>query len=687
MLSSALHYLTLSKFKSLFQTVYSPLHSVFNATKSVSDRIYGAFTTFDSDAATVVTDNSANIHVWNTKKDFDFLRPLKAADHGVTTIGSSKDHPEGIGNVTIRITDDNGLKHKVVMKDTLYFPNSSVKILSCTKLAECFPNKDGTPDTEGTFITTKYNYSILTWGHGKYTKTFTHPSHNIPEIVVNEGNKGYTDYARDLDNLQTPTLDIKNSAAFWANNRMAPIVDKKFKKGERLILQENQVRIPVTFEGCSVEGNKLWFEANKKDGSTVKTFKQHLSRPEDPNIGSIPITPANYKKALENLPPERLQEIANPPPLDPLAQLWLSYHSGILKHSPKGLMIKLAKMGVIPKELLYYEHRKAPVCVSCQFGMGHKSSSKVKGSGYKPIRKPDHDKPGKCVSTDQLISAQPGLVPQAGGSLTRDRIWAANIAVDHYSNVHKAVLMRSPSTDETLAAKLATEKFFRQHGVKISQWHADNGRYADEEFIKEVDNLEQKITFCGVGAHNQNGIAEAGVKKHTLKTRTLLLHAKRYWPAAITTMLWPFALLASVEFHNLWEIGENGQTPMMKLLNLWEFPDMKMEHTFGCPVYILDSKLQSSSIGPPKWDPRTRLGIYVGRSPYHAGSVALVLNPRTGHVSPQYHLVFDDDFSTVPFMHSNDVPDHWEALVKSSTELATDEDFSLVETWYEQSMN
>ena len=138
--------------------------------------------------------------------------------------------------------------------------------------------------------------------------------------------------------------------------------------------------------------------------------------------------------------------------MDPLAQLWLSYHSGILKHSPKGLMIKLAKMGVIPKELLYYENRKAPICVSCQFGMGHKSSCKVKGSTYKPIKKEEHDAPGKCVSTDQLISAQPGLVPQTGGSLTRDRIWAANLAVDHYTDVHKAVLMRSPSTEETLAA-------------------------------------------------------------------------------------------------------------------------------------------------------------------------------------------------------------------------------------------
>ena len=97
--------------------------------------------------------------------------------------------------------------------------------------------------------------------------------------------------------------------------------------------------------------------------------------------------------------------------------------------------------------------------------------------------------------------------------------------------------MRSPSTEETLAAKLAIEKFCRQHGVKISQWHADNGRYTDKEFIEQVDKHEQKITFCGVGAHHQNGVAEASVKKHTLKARTLLLHAKRYWPAAISIML------------------------------------------------------------------------------------------------------------------------------------------------------
>ena len=148
-------------------------------------------------------------------------------------------------------------------------------------------------------------------------------------------------------------------------------------------------------------------------------------------------------------------------------------------------------------------NNKAPPCVSCLLDQVHKTPwgfTKTKNGSAASLNPYMISKPADTIRVEQLISAQPGLVPQTGGSLTRDRIWAANLVVDHYTDVHKAVLMRSPSTEETLAAKLATEKFFRQHGVKISQWHADNGRYADKEFIEQVDKHEQKITFCGVGA-------------------------------------------------------------------------------------------------------------------------------------------------------------------------------------------
>ena len=67
--------------------------------------------------------------------------------------------------------------------------------------------------------------------------------------------------------------------------------------------------------------------------------------------------------------------------------------------------------------------------------------------------------------------------------------------------------------------------------------------------------------------------------------------------------------------------------------------------------------------------------------PFHAGSVALVLNPTTGHVSPQYHLIFDNDFTTVPFLRAGTEPSNWQELAKNCTERVTDESYELAKTW------
>jgi hypothetical protein len=58
-----------------------------------------------------------------------------------------------------------------------------------------------------------------------------------------------------------------------------------------------------------------------------------------------------------------------------------------------------------------------------------------------------------------------------------------------------------------------------------------------------VNQKDQEITFCAVGAHHQNGIIENKNKMLTLAARTLLLHGIRMWPQMIDTMFWPFALL------------------------------------------------------------------------------------------------------------------------------------------------
>jgi hypothetical protein len=172
-----------------------------------------------------------------------------------------------------------------------------------------------------------------------------------------------------------------------------------------------------------------------------------------------------------------------------------------------------------------------------------------------------------------------------------------------------------------------------------------------------------------MGAHHQNGIVERRIKELTRILRTLLLHAKRHWPDYITTMMWPFALKEAAYCLNRLSIRPDGRSCEATFLNVdTNLFDPTTFHVFGSPCFVLDSRLQFGTAGPPKWEPQSCLGIYVGHSPSHAGSVALVLNPRTGHVSPQFHVVFDDFFSTVPYMAKGEVPPHWASLVETSRE-------------------
>jgi hypothetical protein len=48
--------------------------------------------------------------------------------------------------------------------------------------------------------------------------------------------------------------------------------------------------------------------------------------------------------------------------------------------------------------------------------------------------------------------------------------------------------------------------------------------------------------------------------------------------------------------------------------------------------------------------------MYLGTSPRHSRRVALVLNLQTGHVSPQFHVKFDDLFETLRPSAGNAVP-------------------------------
>jgi hypothetical protein len=63
-------------------------------------------------------------------------------------------------------------------------------------------------------------------------------------------------------------------------------------------------------------------------------------------------------------------------------------------------------------------------------------------------------------------------------------------------------------------------------------------------------------------------------------------------------------------------------------------------------VYVLDALLQDGK-KIPKWNPQAPLGLLLGFTDLRSFLVPLVLKVDTGHISPQFHVIFDNEFETV----------------------------------------
>ena len=182
------------------------------------------------------------------------------------------------------------------------------------------------------------------------------------------------------------------------------------------------------------------------------------------------------------------------------------------------------------------------------------------------------------------------------------RIWGATIFVDHVSVYTHVALMHDLTLDKTILAKTYFERLAHDGGTSIKAYRSNNGRFADKGFHDSVQDCYQTITFCAVGGHHQNDIDEIKIKELTLIDRTLLLHAIRHWPDYTTTMMWPFALKESAFRLNKLSIRIYGRINEATLFGIdGNIIEPEMFHTFGCPGFVLDARLQSGLSTCPKW--------------------------------------------------------------------------------------
>ena len=117
-------------------------------------------------------------------------------------------------------------------------------------------------------------------------------------------------------------------------------------------------------------------------------------------------------------------------------------------------------------------------------------------------------KPGDVISVDQMVSPVPGLIAQMVGFLTKQHYKYATVFVDQANQIGFVYLQKTCFEEETIKAKRAFEKYAANRGVTIQAYHADNRIFKAKKWMEECLQQKQNLTFAGINAHHQNGIAE-----------------------------------------------------------------------------------------------------------------------------------------------------------------------------------
>ena len=182
----------------------------------------------------------------------------------------------------------------------------------------------------------------------------------------------------------------------------------------------------------------------------------------------------------------------------------------------------------------------------------------------------------------------------------------------------------------------------------MTAYHADNGIFRANKWVDECRRHQQTLTFAGVNAHHSNGLAERRIRSLQDLTRAMLIHQHRRWNMGGTIYLWPYALrMANDAINEAPNLKDKmGRSPLQIFSNTEVETNQKHWIPFGCPAYVLNSALQTGRGIHHKWEYRSKVGIYLGRSPNHGQNAALIMDRTTGLVSPQFHVKFDPGFST-----------------------------------------
>ena len=596
---------------------------------------------FDSDSFLIGIDNHASRSISNNIRHFvtPLSKPPKTRQR-IRGIGNQMLSVTGEGTVLWKWEDDDGDVHQHYIDGVLYVPEASFCILSPQHWSQ--QANDNNPNPNGTWCATYADKCVLHWKQQKFKRTvYLDQATNTARFHSAAGAVKYRVFAAAQDAFNN--IEVNEHVVYQA-------------------LHDDGVPHVIPDE---VDDHQDVDRSSPNEAQSPRARSVDEVREENlSDFFDVSDIPAIVPNVITDEEEDNLSAIS------PQADL-LRWHYR-LGHASFRRIKLLALLGILPRRLAFVQQ---PKCAGCIFGALTKRPWRTKATPNQRNKIFQANAPGDCVSVDQLESSLLGFIAIFKGQPTKRRYRAATVFVDHKSRLSYVHLQQQLTSSETLQAKHAFEAFARNNGVTIKHYHADNGRFADLQFMQDVAKQGQEISFCGVNAHFQNGIAEKRIRDLQESARKQLLHAKARWPSAVELSLWPYALRSANHLRNTLPDDEDGSSPLERFARSEVAPKLKENHTFGCPVYALQNRLQAGN-RIPKWNPRARIGLNLGPSPRHASSVSLVLNLQTGLVSPQYHVTYDDFFETVrPSARNEPTISSWQSLAgfRHSRDIPTSE--------------
>ena len=412
----------------------------------------------------------------------DFIGPLEDTNKTIKGFAGTRTNNPKIGTLCWQWSDDSGKIHTFESPNSYYVPSCKLRLLSPQHWAQT----RNPVDRETTRCITSSVNIYLRWTDGDENYELTLPLNkrgsNVGTLYSHPGYNKYDLFCQAAD----ITITEDNDPIALLANLISDDEDNEERNTEPQI-GPPPITIPKT---------RHWNQGISSEQTPEDNPRElHLS-PEQKGI-----TTADLPAVIEDDDTSIIIDEEDQQKSTLEVELLMAHHR--FQHISFSKLQEMARQGILPRRLA---HCKIPSCSACLYGKATKRAWRSKQGKQRQEKKAL--KPGEVISVDQMVSPVPGLIAQMVGFLTRQRYKYATVFIDQASCMGFVYLQKTCSAEETIEAKRAFEQYAENRGVRVQAYHADNGIFKANKWVEECRERKQDLTFAGVNAHHQNGVAE-----------------------------------------------------------------------------------------------------------------------------------------------------------------------------------